>query len=292
MKNQEKKYNRKRINSSYIITVISISLVLLLLGILGLTVFHAKRVSDYAKENIGFSIVMKESAKDVNIIKLKKVLDTKKYIKSTEFITKQEAAKNLKKDLGEDFIDFLGYNPLLPSIDVRFNAQYTNIDSISKIEKKILKNKNVKEIFYQKALVQIINNNIKKISLLVLGFCVLLFLVSITLINNTIRLSVYNKRFIIRNMFLVGATQRFIRKPFIVKGILIGIYSSFFAIFLLLGLIFFFQNQVPDYIIFYNVNLYIKLFSFILATGIIISWISSFFAVKKYLNTKVDKLYF
>ena len=240
--------NQKKLNSSYIITVISTSLVLLLIGFLGITIFHAKKISDYAKENIGFSIVMKEKARDVNIIKLKKNLDTKKYIKSTEYITKQQAAKKLEKELGENFIDFLGYNPLLPSIEVRFKAKYANVDSLALIEKKILANKNVKEIFYQKSLVQLLNKNIKKISFLILGFCLLLFIISVTLINNTIRLSVYNKRFIIRNMFLVGATQRFIRKPFIIKGILCGVFSSFFAILLLLGFIYFFQSQIPDYL--------------------------------------------
>lgn len=284
--------NQKKLNSSYIITVISTSLVLLLIGFLGITIFHAKKISDYAKENIGFSIVMKEKARDVNIIKLKKKLDTKKYIKSTEYITKQQAAKKLQKELGENFIDFLGYNPLLPSIDVRFKAEYANVDSLALIEKKILANKNVKEIFYQKSLVQLLNKNIKKISFLILGFCLLLFIISVTLINNTIRLSVYNKRFIIRNMFLVGATQRFIRKPFIIKGILCGVFSSFFAILLLLGFIYFFQSQIPDYIILYDIKIYLYIFALVITIGIIISWISSYFAVKKYLNTKIDKLYY
>lgn len=292
MKNKNTKYKNKRLNSSYVITIISISLVLLLIGFLGLGIFYAKEVSDYAKENIGFSIVMKEKARDVNIIKLKKSLDTKNYIKSTEYITKQQAAKRLQKELGEDFINFLGYNPLLPSLDIRIKAEYTNIDSLAIIEKQILTNNNVKEIFYQKSLVQLLNRNIKKISFLILGFCFLLFIVSITLINNSIRLSVYNKRFIIRNMFLVGATQRFISKPFIKKGILCGVFSSIFAIILLMGFLYFFQNQFSDYIIFYDIKLHIYLFIFVLTIGVIISWISSYFAVKKYLNTKIDKLYY
>jgi len=266
--------NQKKLNSSYIITVISTSLVLLLIGFLGITIFHAKKISNYAKENIGFSIVMKEKARDVNIIRFKKNLDTKKYIKSTEYITKQQAAKKLEKELGENFIDFLGYNPLLPSIEVRFKAKYANVDSLALIEKKILANENVKKIFYQKSLVQLLNKNIKKISFLILGFCFLLFIISITLINNTIRLSVYNKRFIIRNMFLVGATQRFIRKPFIIKGILCGVFSSFFAILLLLGFIYFFQSQIPDYIILYDIKIYLYIFALVITIGIIISWIA------------------
>ncbi len=292
MSGKENKYNKRRIKTSYITTVVSISLVLFMLGLLGLLIFQAKNISDYVKENIGFSIIMKKDVKEARIIKLQKTLDASNYVKSTEYITKEEAAKRLKKDLGEDFVGFLGYNPLLPSIDVRLKAEYANINSLSVIEKKLLKNKNVKEVFYQKSLVQLINRNIRKISIIIFGFSALLLIIAIALINNTIRLSVYSKRFIIKSMMLVGATQHFIRKPFVTKGILYGLYGTFIAALLLIGVVYFLQKQIPELIDFQDVNLFLRLFGLIFFLGIFFSWVSTFFAVRKYLKIKTDRLYY
>ena len=200
-------------------TLVSITLVLFMLGLLGLTVLHARKLSDYVKENIGFRVYMKSTVREAGIMQLQKILDATEYVKSTEYITPEQAAEELSRDLGEDFIDFLGYNPLPPAIDLRLKASYANVDSLEMIETELMKNEDVKEVFYVKSLVHLINSNIRKISILLLGFSGLLLIIAIALINNTIRLSVYSKRFIIRSMQLVGATQSFIRRPFIFKGI-------------------------------------------------------------------------
>ncbi len=292
MSKAEDKYSKRRLKSSYITTVVSITLVLFMLGMLGLIILHAKKLSDYVKENIGFSIIMKENVKEAGIIQLQKTLDASDYVKSTEYITKEKAAEELTKDLGEDFIDFLGYNPLLPSIDLRLKAEYANIDSLAIIEKDLLANKNVKEVFYQKSLVHLINKNLRRISIIILGFSILLLIIAIALINNTIRLSVYSKRFLIKSMQLVGATQAFIRRPFILKGILHGILGAFIAILLLVGIIYFSQQEIPELVNLQDADLFISIFGFVILLGIIISWMSTFFAVKKYLNLKADSLYY
>lgn len=291
MANKETKITRRRLRSSFLTSVVSISLVLFLLGVLGLLVLNAKRLSDYVKENIGFSIILKEGVKEVDVIRLQKTLDASKYVKSTQYITKEEAASELKEELGEDFIDFLGYNPLLASIDVHLQAQYANPDSIRLIKKDLQKHEQIKEVFYQKSLVQLVNQNIRKISLIILIFSAFLFLVAIALINNTIRLSIYSKRFIINTMQLVGAARGFIRRPFIFKGILQGVYAALVAMGLLTGAIYFMQNEFDEIITLQDVEIIAILYTGVLLVGVFISWISTFFAVNRYLKIKVDKLY-
>jgi len=222
MLQQEERYYQRRIATSYFTTIISITLVLLLLGLLGMIILHAKKLSDYVKENIGFSIMIREGVKESGIMELKKKLDRTYYVKSTEYIPRERAAERLKDELGEDFISFLGYNPLLPAIDLRLKAAYANTDSIVRIEHLLLNNPEVKEVFYQKSLVELINRNLEKISFILLGFSGILLFIAIVLINNTIRLSVYSKRFIIRSMQLVGATEGFIRKPFLYRSVLMA----------------------------------------------------------------------
>lgn len=292
MARQEDKYYKKRLQSSYLTTVVSISLVLFMLGLLGLIVLHAKKLSDYVKENIGFSIIMKDDIKEAGIIKLQKILDATEYVKSTEYITKEEAAKEFAEELGEDFTSFLGYNPLLPTIEVRFKAEYANNDSLTIIKEKILANPNVKEVFYQESLVDVVNKNVRKIGIIVLGFSFLLLFIAIALINNTIRLSVYSKRFIIRSMQLVGATQRFISRPFILLGILHGVIGAFVAILLLIGVIYLSQRQLPELIQLQDIDLFLSLFGMVILSGILISWLSNYFAVMKYIRIKTDYLYY
>ena len=292
MSNKEEKYNRRRLASSYLTTIVSISLVLFMLGLLGLVILHAKKLSEHIKENISFSIIINEDVKEAGIKQLQKLLDASVFVKSTEYITKEEAAKDLSEQLGEDFIDFLGYNPLLPSIDLHLKAEYANPDSLIKIENQLVSNKIVKEIFYQKSLVYLINENLKKISFIILGFAILLMIISIALINNTIRLSVYSKRFIIKSMQLVGATQGFIRRPFVLRGIVNGIYGALTAIVLLTGILYFSQKEIPELIEIQDVNLLISLFGIVIILGIIITWLSTFLAVQKYLRIKNDNLYY
>lgn len=292
MATHEEKYNKRRLKGSYFTTIVSISLVLFMLGILGLIILHSKKLSDYVKENIGFSVIMKENVKEAGIIKLQKILDATPYVKSTHYITKEEAGREFAEELGEDFTAFLGYNPLLPTIEVRFRAEYANNDSLTIIKDKILANTNVKEVWYQESLVDLVNKNVRKIGIILLGFSGLLLIIAIALINNTIRLSVYSKRFIIRSMQLVGATRGFISKPFIMKGILQGIISAIIAIGLLIGIIYISQREIPDLVNLQEPDLFLSLFGIVILLGIFITWLSNYFAVRKYIKIKSDNLYY
>lgn len=292
MSRKEEKYALRKLKSSYLSTVISVSLVLFMLGLLGLILLHTKKLSDYVKENIGLTVVLKDSIREADINQFQKSLDATHYVKSTEFVNKEQAAATLKQDLGEDFIQFLGYNPLLSSIDVHLKADFANSDSLRWIEKEITKNVNVKEIYYQKSLVDLVNENVKKIGLIILVFSSLLLVISIALINNSIRLSIYSKRFIIRTMQLVGATQGFIRRPFVFSGIRHGIYGALIAIALLIGIIYWAQSEIPELIVLQDVDLFASLFGIVLFLGIFITWICTYFAVRKYLRSKTDDLYY
>jgi cell division transport system permease protein len=237
-------------------------------------------------------VILNDNVKEADIAKMQKTLDASEYVKSTEFITKEEAAARLQKDLGEDFIDFLGFNPLLSSINVHLKAEYANADSLAWIEKDMLDTHLVKEVIYQKSLVSMINENVQKISLVILGFSSLLMIIALALINNTIRLSIYSKRFIIKTMQLVGATQGFIRRPFVMNGIKHGVFGAIIAILMLVGLLYFAQRQMPELIELQDQNMLATLFGIVIILGIIISWISTSLAVRKYLRLKSDDLYF
>jgi cell division transport system permease protein len=292
MSKKESNTTKRRLRSSYVTSIISISLVLFLLGMLGLLVLNAKRLSDYVKENIGFSVILKENVKEVDVILLQKSLDASEFVKSTKYITKEEAARELQQELGEDFIDFLGFNPLLASIEVNLYAEYTNTDSIHVIEKNLNQYEQIKEVFYQKSLVSLVNENIRKISIIILIFSGLLFLVAITLINSTIRLSVYSKRFIINTMQLVGATRGFIRRPFLYRSAGNGILAGLIAIGFLSGILYLVQKEFNEIVSFQDIEIIGVLFIGVILIGIIINWISTFFAVSKYLRMNVDKLYY
>ncbi len=286
------KYSKRKLVGSSITTVVSLSLVLFMLGLLGIIILNTSKLSDNLKENIGIQIILNENAKEVDIQHLTKTLSVSDYVKSTEFITKEDAAKRLQEDLGEDFIDFLGYNPLLPSINLHVKAIYANTDSLSMIEKELLKSKLVKEVIYQKSLVSMINENVKKISLVILIFSTLLMVIALALINNTIRLSIYSKRFIIKTMQLVGATQSFVRRPFVLKGIKHGIYGAAIAILMLIGVLYFAQKQLPELVELQDETMLATLFGLVIILGVIISWVSTSLAVGKYLRLKADDLYY
>jgi len=292
MKKKESSISKSKLRSSYLTSIISISLVLFLLGLIGLLLLNARKISDHVKENIGFSIILKENIREVDIIRLQKRLDAMAFVKSTDYITKDEAARELQEELGEDFIEFLGYNPLGASIEVRFNARFANPDSIAIIEKEIMNWEEVSEVFYQKSLVHLVHDNIQKISLIILAFSGLLFLIAVALINNTIRLSVYSKRFLIKTMQLVGATKTFIRKPFLIKSATHGIYAAIIALVLLMGVIYMAQRELLDIISFQDIDILGILFIIVIIMGIILNWISTFFAVNKYLKMRSDDLYY
>ncbi len=289
-KNSEQS-SKKGIKTFYISTIFSISLVLLMVGLLGLIVLHAKNLSNFVKENIVLNIVLDEQAKDADIFKLQKEIEKNPIIKDTEYISKELAARNLSKDLGEDFIKFLGYNPLTASIDVYLKAEFATNDEIQKFTRRLKSKDFVKEVVYQESLVDLVNQNLKSISLIIVVFGAALLLIAVALINNTIRLAMYSQRFIIRSMQLVGATRGFIRKPFVLTGILHGLLGALIAIAILIGTLFVARNEVPDLIILEDYTEFAILFFGIISMGILISFLSTFFAVNKYLNQHIDDLY-
>jgi cell division transport system permease protein len=292
VKKKENGLSKARLRSSYLTLIVSVSLVLFLLGVLGMVIINARILSDYFKESLSFSIMLNEEAKEADIRMLQKDMDAKPYVKSTEYISKDEAAAKLKEDLGEDFVNFLGYNPLSPSIDVYLFAQYTKPDSVSRIEKYVMSYPFVNEVYYQESLLYLINENVKKISLFILVISLFLFLIALTIINNTIRLSVYSKRFLIRTMQLVGATKSFIRRPFILRSVFHGLIAGLVAMILLLGLLYLIEKEFFMLFTFQNTNLLFLLGAAIILTGIIINVISTFFSVNRYLGISEDKLYY
>lgn len=291
MKKKDTGTSKGKLRGSYLTLVISISLVLFLLGVLGLVLINAKGLSDYFRESLSFSIMLDEEAREADIRMLQKDMDAKPYVKSTEYISKEAAAAKLKEDLGEDFVNFLGYNPLSPTIDVYLYAGYTSPDSVSKIEKYITGYPFVKEVYYQESLLYVINENVRKISLFLLVISSFLFLIALTIINNTIRLSVYSKRFIINTMQLVGATRSFIRKPFLFRGAFHGLIAALISLILLLGLIYLVEKEFFLLISAESLNMIIMLGVAIIVIGIVITVISTFFSVNRYLGMPEDKLY-
>jgi len=291
MSKEEKKVARKSIRTSYISTVISISLVLFMLGLLGLIILNAQKLSNHVKENIGFSIFLHENTTAEQASKIQENLNKQAYVKRTQFINKEEAAKLLQQDLGEDFVEFLGYNPLLASIDVNMNAAYAHPDSIGWIEASLARNPQILEVSYQKDLISAVNANVRKIGIILLGFSVLLLIVVIALINNTIRLAIYSKRFLIKTMQLVGATGGFIRRPFVWRGIINGFFSALIAIALLSGVIYSVAQNMPDILDIADIQLYGILGVGVIVLGVLISWVSTSLAVRKFLRIQSTDLY-
>lgn len=292
MKETKPKKLKKRIFKSWITSLISISLVLTMLGLLGIILVNGRQLSDYVREKIGFTLVLNDNIKPASIKKLQETLNKSKFVKSTRFVDKETAGKELTEQLGEDFTGFLGYNPLFESIEVKLYANYTNADSLRFLEKKFLEYPQVKEVYYQKDLVQIINENIKKITLFVLIISALLTIIFIALINNTIRISVYSQRFTINTMQMVGATNSFIRRPFLKQSLLMGIYGSIIANTLLFMGIYLYRNELQGLIsseAFYPIGI---VFAAIFILGLLFSYLSTYFAVNKFLRMKFDEMFY
>jgi cell division transport system permease protein len=292
MKKKEPGFSKGRLRSSYLTLVVSVSLVLFLLGILGLVLINAKGLSDYFRESLSFWVMLDDDAREADIRLLQKDLDAKTYVKSTEYVSKDEAAAKMREELGEDFISFLGDNPLPPSIDVYLVSDYTSPDSVAKIEKYILEYPFVKEVYYQESLLYLINENVNKISVFLLVISLFLFLIALTIINNTIRLSIYSKRFLIRTMQLVGATRAFIRRPFLVQSAFHGFLAALISMILLMGLLYMIEKEFFMMFTFESTNLLILLGLAIIITGILINIISTWFSVNRYLSISEDKLYY
>ena len=290
----------KNDSSSGITTIISLSLVLFVVGLLSFILLNTDKVEDKMKESIVFTIMIhNEDGESSEIYQNKKIefesfLKSSEYFKEVLFIDKETAFTNLQEDLGEDFSDILENNPLLNSYDAYVNAEFVNSKGLREIDDFISSyngNDMVQNVFYQKDLIENLNENVNKISLFLLGFCLVFFLIAFALINNTIRLSIYSKRLLIRTMRLVGATNMFIQKPYLISGIYQGFISSVLSIFMLIASLEFIKKQLPDLIQTNEIEQLAKIFAIILIFGIIISWVSTYFAVRRYLNMKENELY-
>ncbi|MBR3699943.1 MAG: permease-like cell division protein FtsX [Bacteroidales bacterium] len=289
----ERSSSNRRVAGSYAMSLVSITMVLFLLGAFAIFLVHARKLSNHVKENIGFEVVMNSDVKEANILRLQKELDAMPAVKSTEYITKDEAIERLSEDLGEDFLEWLGpeENPLLPSIDVRFHAAYANNDSIALIETMLLENPDVKEVYYQKSLVDLINNNIRKIAIVLMVISLILLLIAIALIRNTIRLSIYSKRFLVRSMQLVGATESFIRKPFLRQGVSQGFFGGLLADVFLVIILYAASKRIPDLALIRDLYDISAILAGIVFLGMLIAWFSTRTALDKFLKADLDKLY-
>jgi cell division transport system permease protein len=281
----------KKTKTIYVSTIFSIALVLLMLGMLGLILVHAKNLSNYVKENIVLNIIVDEGAKETEVLAFQKELNSAIEVKQTQYVNKEIAQHNLTKDLGEDFVNFLGYNPLLSTVDVYLKADYANNQSIDALKKKIEKNPIVKEVIYQSSLIDMVNKNINTIGLIVLSFAIVLLIIAVALINNTIRLAIFSQRFLIKSMQLVGATKNFIRKPFILIAALHGLIASLIAIIILLGILYYAQKEIPEILILRNYTEFGFVLIGMVALGIFIAAMSTLFAVSRYLRLKTYDLY-
>ena len=292
MSSSFERYQKRRLISSYFSVVISIALVLFLMGLLGLLVLNTKKIADHFKEQIALTVYFKDTAKDVEMTQLEKSLALAEYTKSTTFISKEEAAEAHSKEIGEDFMDFLGYNPLQNSIDVYLKADYISTGEVDEIATE-LQNKNfVDEVVYDKPLISLLNENVTKISFWILVISGIFTFIAVLLINSSIRLSVYSKRFTIKTMQMVGATKRFIRRPFIWKSVKLGMIGAILALLGLGAVLYYMQKSFPQLNLLNDTTLLVALFAGVFLMGIIITWLSTFFATQRFLNLKTDELYY
>jgi cell division transport system permease protein len=291
MEEFEASASAKKIKTIYVSTVFGIAMVLVMIGLLGLILVHANNLSRYVKENIVLNIFVDDAAHETDVLQLQKQLDANMMVKQTQYVSKELAARNLQKDLGEDFVKFLGYNPLSQSLDVYLKADYANNKDIEKFKADLLKNPLVKEVKYQQSLVDQMNQNLASISLIILVFAAIFVVLSVALINNTIRLAIYSQRFLIKSMQLVGATKGFIRKPFLFYGIWHGLLGGLIAIIILIGTLYLGYRQVPDLVILQNYAEFGIVFLAVIGIGIFISAFSTFLAVNKFLRLKIYDLY-
>lgn len=291
MSSSFERYQKRRLISSYFSVVLSIALVLFLLGLLGLLVLNAKKVADLFKEQVTVTIYLKDNAKDVEVKQLEKSLALADYVKSTEYISKEQAAESMKAENGEDFMEFLGFNPLQNNIDVNLKADFVTSDKLEELAATALEKGFVEEVRYDKDLVTLMNSRVKKISFWVLLLSAIFTLIAVLLINSSIRLSVYAKRFTIKTMQMVGATKRFIRRPFVWKSIKLGILGAILALVGLGFIVYYVDQAFPELVLRQSPILIGGLFLVIFLLGILITWISTHFATQRFLNLKTDQLY-
>lgn len=276
----------------FVTSSISTTLVLLLLGLVVFFVLGAHNLSVYVKENINFSILISDDMKESDILKLQKKLDKEPFVKATEYISKKQALREQTEAMGTDPQEFLGYNPFTASIEVKLHSDYANSDSITKIEKKIKKNTNIQEVLYQKDLIDAVNDNIRNISLMLLGLAVILTFISFALINNTIRLTIYSKRFLIHTMKLVGASWSFIRRPFLRRNFWVGVLSAVIADAVLWGAAYWLVSYEPELIRVITPDVMLLVSVSVLIFGVLITWLCALLSINKYLKMKAGTLYY
>ncbi|PUZ22095.1 cell division transport system permease protein [Chitinophaga costaii] len=288
---QTGKSSSKKSSPSYISSIIGVALVLFLLGTLGLIVIHANKLSVYFKESVEIQVILRDNVKDAQAQALKDSIAAKPYVRSIEYVSKDMAAQRFKKDFGEDFTSLLGYNPLYASINIKAKSNYVNADSLKLIENTFTRNAAVREVSYQRALVDKLNENVRRIGLVILALCVLLALVVIVLIDNTIRLAMFSNRFLIKTMQMVGATRWFIAKPFDLRGIINGGISALLAIIGLVGVLYGTNQLLPEFGGLSDYFMIGILFLGMLVLGVGICLTSTHRSVMKYLRLKLDDLY-
>ena len=276
----------------FITSSISTTLVLLLLGLVEFFVLGAHNLSVYVKENINFSILISDDMKESDILKLQKKLDKEPFVKETEYISKKQALREQTEAMGTDPQEFLGYNPFTASIEIKLHSDYANSDSIAKIEEKIKRNTNIQEVLYQKDLIDAVNDNIRNISLMLLGLAVILTFISFALINNTIRLTIYSKRFLIHTMKLVGASWSFIRRPFLRRNFWIGVLSAVIADAVLWGAAYWLVSYEPELIRVITPEVMLLVSVAVLVFGVLITWLCALLSINKYLRMKASTLYY
>lgn len=292
MKKREKSIVYRRLVQSYLSSVISISLVLLLVGLTGLLAVNAKSVSEYFRENIKVSILFEDSATDNQAEVVLGILQGKEYIKRATFISREEGTKEMAEILGSDFLEIFEVNPIPISIDLFLKAQYLESDPLSKIEKEIYSMPLVREVVYQESLVNTINNNMERVGIIIIVFIALLLFISFVLINNTIRLNLFAKRFSIHTMKLVGARRAFIRRPLLAKGFIQGLVSGLISAMLLSGVVYLIQRDLPDLYKILDLNMILVVVGSVVVLGILLCVISTFFIVNRLVSMSGDDMFF
>ena len=286
------RFQRRKLITSYFSVTLSISLVLFLLGILGLLVLNTQKLANHFKEQITVTVFLKDSAKQIEIDQLEKRLAMAEYTKATRFVSKEEAAEIHSSEIGENFIDFLGYNPLRNSIDLQLNAAFVDSEQIESIAEELSTLGYVEEVSYDQPLIALLTENVKRVSLWILIASAAFTLIAVLLINSSIRLSIYSKRFIIKTMQMVGATKRFIRRPFIWTNIKLGMLGAVIAMGGIGIVLYYFDQNLPELNLTQDILMLVILFAGVFALGIVISLISTFFATQRFLNLRTDDLYY
>ena len=292
MKNKSKNNSVSYFDMQFITSSISTTLVLLLLGLVVFFVLGAHNLSIYVRENINFSVLISDDMKEADILKLQKKLDKESFVKQTEYISKKQALKEQSEAMGTDPEEFLGYNPFTASIEIKLHSDYANSDSIAKIEKMIKKNTNIQDVLYQRELIDLVNDNIRNISLVLLALAVVLALISFALINNTIRLAIYSKRFLIHTMKLVGASWGFIRRPFLRRNIWSGVLAGIIADAILMGTAYWLVSYEPELIRVITPEVMLLVSGSVLIFGVVITFLCAYLSINKYLRMKASTLYY